>query len=200
MTTGTEPAGGVEPNLRIKQLAVLLLRVGLGINLLNEGLMGYLTVKMNAGAVGLPTVLPYVQIAIGVALILGFVTTMAATCAGVLVLFHPLVQTLALFGGTYNPFGRGPFALQANLAQVSSTGNLLITAAVLWFSSPGQNPWSLDAMVFGRRASVRESSRAAAPPMEQPPEPAPSPGQRTAAFLSHHDEFRGKTSEGDPRP
>src|SRR3954464_7517133 len=84
-----------EPRPWVRRMVALILRVGLGVCLLNGGLLGYLTAQRGgASASGLvwstllgpssvasvlehDLLVPYVQIALGLALILGFFTVVS---------------------------------------------------------------------------------------------------------------------------
>jgi hypothetical protein len=132
----------------IRLLVVLLLRVGLGINLLNAGLLAYTRMRPGTLGASYAFLLPYFQISAGLALLLGIYTTTAAILAGILVLIPPLLQTIALLSGGYPPFARAPLAAQA-LVESGMASNLLLVTAVLWFSETGRNAWSLDGLLFG---------------------------------------------------
>src|SRR5438270_9364572 len=102
-------------NPRFLYFLAFILRVGLGLSLLNHGLLGYVFQSQMGGGVGanpytqmyaqvlgiipgteaLHQALPYAQIAVGLALILGFMTTPAAVAAATLILFTPLMQTIS---------------------------------------------------------------------------------------------------------
>src|SRR4051812_1271684 len=81
----------VEPRPWVRQTVAVLLRLGLGVSLLNGGLLGYLTARRGGPASGLgwttllgpaavagvlehDLLVPFVQIGVGLALILGFFT------------------------------------------------------------------------------------------------------------------------------
>jgi uncharacterized membrane protein YphA (DoxX/SURF4 family) len=188
-----------EPELLVRSLAVLLLRCGLGVNLLNSGLIGYMI--MRNGAPGSTTYLvPYVQIFLGIALILGLFTTVAAVGAGLLMIVQPLIQTITMLSGGFpgNPFGRGPAAFQW-FAESMTLGNLLVATAVLWLSARARNPWSLDNVIFGQHAT-----RPAVPGRTQrrPDDVAdaiPMPGERTASFIATYGESAGPGSTASPQ-
>src|SRR4051794_3494630 len=102
----TSPVVGVPiagPSPWVRWMVAVLLRVGLGVTLLNGGLLGYLTTKRGGTAYGVAwstllgpaavagvlendLLVPFVQIAVGLALILGFFTLAAAVLAGLLIL------------------------------------------------------------------------------------------------------------------
>jgi hypothetical protein len=153
--------------VRVRKLAILLLRVGLGMHLLNLGLSSYV---LRSGALANSNVqlLPYLQVALGVALILGVFTTAAAVGAGFLVLLQPLAQTLIMLAGGLNPAVRPPLSVRMLYEAGGGTGNLLIAAVVLWFSPPGRNAWSIDGLIF-----TPETAR---PPQERSGPPAPGSG------------------------
>src|SRR5262245_30067472 len=100
-----------DPGPRVRSLVALILRTGLGLQLLNSGLTGFLYVNMgrnlrpgmggaferfgiSPGSEEMFRAVPYVQIVIGLALLLGFMTTLAATLAALLVEFPAIAQTL----------------------------------------------------------------------------------------------------------
>src|SRR5258708_3349396 len=88
-----------EPRPWVRSMVAIMLRVGLGVNLLNGGLLGYLTARRGgstasglawstllgpaavAGVLEHDLLVPIVQIAVGLALILGFFTVTAAVVA-----------------------------------------------------------------------------------------------------------------------
>lgn len=159
---------------RYQYFLAFLLRAGLGLHFLNHGLLGFLVLSQMGGftggtpygqtyaqAMGVPTgmeaiyqVLPFVEIAVGFALILGFMTTPAALAAGILVLLSPVMQTFSLMinGMAVNRNMMGmPFQLQSLLSSTETT-LLVLAALVIWLSPVRVNPWSLDGVMFrGRR-------------------------------------------------
>src|SRR4051794_19471838 len=105
-----------ERDPRYRYFLALFLRTGLGLHFLNVGLFGFLILSQMGGlggatpygqnyaqVLGVPSgmealyqILPFIQIAVGLALILGFMTTPAAVVAAALVLLHPVMQTFSL--------------------------------------------------------------------------------------------------------
>ena len=197
------PPSGIEPDPRTRHLIALLLRAGLGMNLLNSGLLSYLGSRSGFGALaGLPTVMPIdpitqglalIQIVIGLALVLGLFTTIAALVSGLIVLFAPMGQMLLLLTGGFggSPFANPRYGLP-DMSLTGTTNQLLLVAAILWLSSPESNPWSLDRLFFAPRRRPVEPP--APPPVadEKTPapesEPAPRPGERTAQFIARREE------------
>jgi hypothetical protein len=185
-------------------MVALILRVGLGVCLLNGGLLGYLTAQRGgASASGLvwstllgpssvasvlehDMLVPYVQIALGLALILGFFTVVSAVLAGFLVLSGPIFQFLAILSHS-GQSGNAALEMQAMMVTTGSINLLLLIAAVLWLTPIEGTPWSLDAVIFARPRPPRST---AAPAPEQVPVPvpvpdsAPTPAEAPTAELS----------------
>lgn len=187
MSMSTAPqASDADP--RIKDLVVVLLRAGLGVHLLNDGVLAYLRLRAFGPAVNVQNIhsaLPVLQIVLGLAVILGIFTTAATLAAGLFILANPLVQTAILAGGGAGPAARGPWGL-VPFSDQGSASQLLMAAAVLWFSTPGRNPWSLDRMVFPKRvAPARQEAARRREPIDLPA--APPPGEKTARFLAGRD-------------
>ncbi len=183
MTEPTGPTASPDPHQRVRNLVVLLLRAGLGINLLNAGLLGYMSASAVNATDGFQLTLVYLQIFIGLALILGIFTLYATILAGIFIVTQPLMPTILMFlSGGMDPAARGAFA--ALNAMGPSVSNLLIAAAVLWFSPTVRNPWSLDALILGRReVAPRSRPKPEAHPLG-PESTSPPPGERTSKFLS----------------
>jgi hypothetical protein len=152
-------------------MIAVLLRVGLGVSLLNGGLIGYLTARRGgstasglawstllgpaavAGVLENDLLVPLVQITVGLALILGFFTVVAAVVAGFLVLSGPIFQFLAILSSS-RPTGNQDLAMQA-LVTTGSINLLLLVSAVLWLTPIEGTPWSLDALIFAHRRPRR---------------------------------------------
>ena len=183
-----------ELNPRFHYFVAFFLRVGLGLSLLNAGLMGYVlsrngggmnpftqSMSVIPGTEPLFDLVPYLQIVVGLALILGFFTTVAAAAAGMLTLLHPLAQTVALLAGGGISARPGMFRFDPSFISLLALGNaptFLLTAAVLWLSSVRNNPWSLDGLMFAqrrRRLAAREYFQAPA---------AGQPGARPTGSLA----------------
>jgi uncharacterized membrane protein YphA (DoxX/SURF4 family) len=144
------------------------LRIGIGLSLMGSGLVGYFSRK---GSVTRPLIfnlgdfseilepyfaaLPYLAIALGLALIVGFLTSAAAIGSAFFSLF---MMVLAMFVSYNAARGNGQFGvatdpflsmiLQSNLPQ------LIPYAALIWFSSVENHPVSIDALIFGRTELV----------------------------------------------
>ncbi len=177
-----------ETDPRIRVFVIVFLRVALGISILNNGVLEYMTLKMTGGPGGPNGVLPYIEIMLGLALIFGLFTTSATVGAALFLLLKPLVMTgLMLSGGGFGP-GRGWGPLQF-LMEGNTSSNILLTAVVLWFSPTGRNPLSLDQALFTRRQT---SSTRPPQPMDSVPhaglDSAPPPGARTAKFFGSREE------------
>lgn len=175
------------PSPPARAAITLLLRLGLGLPMLNTGVGTYLAIQGSGGmfpgsgsrnpywfqdtgvfpgAEGVLTVLPYVQIVVGLALVLGFLTTLAAFLAGVLSLTLPLSQAFVLMviGYPYNRGIRDAFFVPTQ----TYTGNavtLMLSVLTMWLASAGENRWSLDALMFrrGEAAGVGEVPAPSAP-------------------------------------
>lgn len=172
MTTPTVNRSSAEPSPFTLGVIALILRLGLGLGLLETGLIGFLSSRtggrpfnpmfMNAGGGILPAgdvyqqLLPYAQIALGLALALGFFTGFAAAAAAFLMILQPLVRTsFMLIAGQSMPnpgmsFRGMPFMIPG-LSFGLDASNLLLTAAVLWLAPVRSNPWSLDGLMFPPR-------------------------------------------------
>src|SRR4051794_10049080 len=177
------------PRPWVRRIVALILRVGLGVCLLNGGLLGYLTAQRGgASASGLvwstllgpsavasvlqhDMLVPYVQIALGLALILGFFTVPSAILAGFLVLSGPIFQFLAILSSS-GQSGNATLEMQALIVTTGSINLLLLIAAVLWLTPIEGNPWSLDALIFARPRPPQATAAAAPAPA---PDPIPSP-------------------------
>jgi uncharacterized membrane protein YphA (DoxX/SURF4 family) len=207
---------GPEPSAMIRALVATLLRVGLGLNLLNTGLLGYMAKNAGAGMFGglppgatipIPSgsdvyyqIISCGQIAVGLALVLGFFTTLAALLAGASILIAPLIQSVVLISGgaTMNPYSNPGFVF-LNMLSSGTTTNLLTSAAVLWFSTIKNNPWSLDALILSVRDAEQEraAARLEPPPGRPPGPPALPPGSRAATFIASR-RAEGSDETGDP--
>lgn len=182
------------PTPAARVLVALVLRLTLGLTLLDEGVRHYLLEKLASSTpvarnfYGSPVVypygatpsppptvpgweafagyLPYAEVAVGVAVALGFFTTAAATLAAL----WPLLLRVLKLGYVLAVVPLDPTASPA-LVQPDDAARalplLLLAVAVIWLSSSGTNPMSLDALVR-RRAAAR---------------PAPGRGRVTAAGI-----------------
>lgn len=161
----------VEPRVWVRHTVVVLLRLGLGTSLLNGGLLGYMTARRGVGATaGLAwttllgpaavagvlehdLLVPFVQIAIGLALILGFFTVITAVVAGLLILSGPIFQFLAILSSSAS-VDDSTLIMQA-LVTTGSINLLVLVAAVLWLTPIEGTPWSLDYLIFAHRRHAR---------------------------------------------
>ena len=167
------------PGPRTRSLIALVLRFGLGVHLLNVGLTGFLFLTMQGGGgpsgrygvypgtEGALAYLPYVQIVVGLALVLGFLTNVAAALAALVALAPGVAEMVVLLasGPSMNPYSRPDSFFMAVLSG-GGAANVLLTVAVIWFSHPAVNAWSLDALMFARRAT---------PPRPKPKGPGADP-------------------------
>jgi uncharacterized membrane protein YphA (DoxX/SURF4 family) len=197
-----------DPGPRVRALVALVLRVGLGLTLLKRGVVDHLSLNGATSPGFLPTRAPisidlelsfhylaYAEMALGLALILGFFTTVAAVLAAFLQLGTPLLQTIITLSAHFVQARGMNVSVVLGLYEASATSNLLMVAAVLWFSPVTSNPWSLDQLIFVRREGpIRPGTGAPAstPAPDQNPTdsqaPAPAPGSRTRAFIANHEE------------
>ena len=157
---------GLDPGRTIRIWVTLLLRIGIGLSLLSTGLAGYFGLR--AGGNGwrlygpgasmamldpVMSSLPYVAIGLGLALILGFLTTASAIGAGFFGLILPVFAIIQIAaGGQSNGFmgGRGGGDEFLTMMMSMSLPNLLTNAAMIWLSPIENNPYSVDALIFGR--------------------------------------------------
>jgi uncharacterized membrane protein YphA (DoxX/SURF4 family) len=165
---------------RARGYVAVLLRLALGMSILNAGILGFLALhagvtpgmfrtpyaRMNMmtrpgpPATGMPGVdefsrhVCYVQIVVGVALVLGFFTTYAAVAAGLLLLIEPVWETISLlaFGFPGDQMAMMRLAMGGTFAS-GNVPTYFLVAAVVWLSASGTNPASLDAWVFHRRGA-----------------------------------------------
>jgi uncharacterized membrane protein YphA (DoxX/SURF4 family) len=187
---------GPDPGHGIRVLVALLLRFGIGISLLNTGLMGYLNVRVpgsgmttvipGAGFTGLDplmSAIPYLAIGLGLALILGFLTTPTSVAAGFFGLLAPLMTTVAIIsngmagmggvGGWPGRFGGDPFQYMSMVMGLSTyLPSLIPQIALIWLSPLENHPYSIDALIFGRSAVEIVPPR---PVIQEPTEAAESP-------------------------
>ena len=166
-STEQTPMGflGPDPGRSIRLWVTFLLRLGIGLSLLSTGLSGYFGLRMSGGVAWgrapsysmldpFMSGLPYLAIALGLALVLGFLTTASAIGAGFYSLILPvfaIVQTVMMGSNGGVPFG-GRFGNAQYFEMMLSTSlpNLLTNAAMIWLSPLENNPYSIDALIFGR--------------------------------------------------
>ena len=142
------PLGSLDA--RVFYFLALFLRVGLGLGLLNSGLVGFHIQQAGGGSPFLQMFgaipggdpifqfIPYLQMIVGLALVLGFFTTVAAVAAAVLSLIQPFSQTVGLLAGGMVAMRQGPFRFDpsmASLFSIGGTSTLLLNAVVLWLSA-----------------------------------------------------------------
>jgi hypothetical protein len=180
-----------DPGRTIRIWVTLLLRLGIGLSLLSTGLAGYYGMQAGGGMGrgpwgGGPSMsvldpfmsgLPYLAIGLGLGLILGFLTTASAIGAGFFSLILPtyaIIQTVML-GTTGTPNFRGGWGNDQFMAMMMMTSlpNLLTNAAMIWLSPLENNPFSVDALIFGRNEI--EPGSFPTPTPRPTPEPIPEP-------------------------
>ena len=192
--TDPSPRGllGPDPGRMIRCWTAFLLRLGIGLSLLGSGLAGYF--GMQAGRVGANVIwgmgpstsmldpfmsgLPYLAIGLGLALILGFLTTAAAIGAGFFSLIMPamlILQVVSSGGaGGFNMGGRwgnDPFLA---MMMSMSLPNLLVYATMIWLSPLENHPYSVDALIFARN-ELEPAPPRLEPAQETEPRPIPEP-------------------------
>ncbi len=163
------------------EIVSLMFRMALAISLINTGLTTYLFQKSGmmtgrgmpfsynpmaammgasmggglAGAESYMQVLAPLQVVIGVALAIGFLTTWTATIAGFLMLSLPLAQTVLLIatGLPSDPNSMAFMAIASSGNAISgvNTATLCMAAVVIWLAAAGKNPLSLDGLLFKSR-------------------------------------------------
>lgn len=187
MTYGESDSGQLGwsngPSFPARSLVALLLRLALGLQLLHAGISGFfLRQAMVGGGGGNPwsltpfgpgpgndfttMTLPYLQISVALALLLGFFTVVAAGISGVLALLPLVIQVLMLLGNwpTSNMGGFGMRTGEPFLQMLTYSVSLHVIAlssGLIWISGSGYDAWSLDGLVFSdRRARPRGSKPA----------------------------------------
>jgi uncharacterized membrane protein YphA (DoxX/SURF4 family) len=160
----------------VRSLVALVLRVGLGLLFLMVGLAKFLGMRSGTYPASLLSqfadvpmpqallklfvaVLPYAEVGLGIALICGLLTILAATLSAALL--------LALM------FGK--LVLNDIPALPGMFTYLLVNAGVLWLSPVTSNYFSLDGLIFGWFWTPAEQGRYARQPSVPAPAPAPPP-------------------------
>jgi len=143
----------------------LIFRLTLGLALLDAGITGYLkagtarngTTPAATGprTIGTATdwwdgyarILPYVEVVVGVAVTIGFFTTAAATVAALWPVFLRTIKIVyALSVVPIAPTAAAQLT-PAELFGPEALSTLLLAIAVIWTSSSGVNPLSIDALL-----------------------------------------------------
>jgi hypothetical protein len=193
---------GPDPGHGIRVMVALLLRFGIGISLLNTGLIGYMSGRGAGGTTAfsipsasftgidpLMSAIPYLSIGLGLALILGFLTTPTSVAVGFFGLLMPLMTTVAIISnGTVGPgvmgfggggpgrFGGGPFQYMITMMELSIyLPSLIPQIALIWLSPLENHPYSIDALIFGRGASPIVPPLRPVEPEPAEPQPAEAP-------------------------
>jgi uncharacterized membrane protein YphA (DoxX/SURF4 family) len=195
-----------DPGLKVRALVALLLRVGLGLTLLKRGVVEYLSLSSSISPGMFATRMPipidmelyfrylaYVEMALGLALSLGFFTTGATVLAACLQLITPLVQTVVTMSTQFVQARGMNVSAVLGLYEGSGASNLLLVAAVLWFSPVASNPFSLDRLIFvPREPSAAPGTASPATPgisgSDPGPAEPPEPGSRARAFTANRGE------------
>jgi hypothetical protein len=196
-------------------MVAVQLRIGLGVSLLNGGLIGYLRAEREmggsafslawttllgpaavAGLLENDLLVPIFQIALGLALVLGFFTQVCTVLAGFLILSGPIFQVIALLSSTSPISGNEQLAVQT-LVSAGSMNLLLLVAVVLWLTPATGTPWSLDYLIFAHlrtrpdpQPPPRPQADAAAGPV---PGAAPTPKPKPRAEPEPENESRAGT-------
>ncbi len=198
----------------------LTLRMALATSLLHSGLTGYLFFKivaagglsnaynpytgaMNANAWGASGADSYMlflapaQIALGVALALGFFTTWAATVAGFLTLVPSCAQIVLLLASGMPTDPNTIMTLMTNSGTSGlawNGGNLFLSSAVVWLAATGKNPMSLDALIF------KQTARAIDGPSGNFLDPIPASVPEGLVTLEFDPEIAIPAKLDDPQP
>jgi flagellar biosynthesis protein FliQ len=171
-STPTARFFGQDPGRMIRCWVAGFVRVGIGLSMLGSGLRGYFAqqnVGFRNGLSGIGSLggaldplflaLPYFSIALGVALLVGFLTTAAAIGAAFLSLLPSvllIIEVIARFGmpmgGGFGRFGGDPFE---SMFLTLSLSQMLPYAVMIWLSPLENNPISFDALIFGRNTVSR---------------------------------------------
>ena len=186
---------GPDSTTTVRRWVALFLRFGIGLSLLNLGLSGYFGMG-SSGPGGNPfgggngfgvfdslfSGLPYLAIALGLALILGFLTMPTAIITSFFSLLVPLFQLVQIISagvaGGPNPggFGRGGFDSFLIVMMPLTFLSMIPLAALIWLSPLENHPYSVDALIFGQNAI-------APPPEATTPEPAPAAGAKEIVVI-----------------
>ncbi len=166
----TDSRIALDPGPRIRQLVATMLRLAVGLSLFGAGLARFLRLRLGNQVPGMAmpgsadpfmSGMAFVQIGLGLALILGFLITVAALGSCLVLLATPAYQIFAEL-----TMGSGA----ANLNEPYLVSVILMlpilmvpSALVLWLSPVANHPWSVDALIFGR-ARVAAAIRPPAPP------------------------------------
>lgn len=182
------PLAKLLPDARSRRAAaiiVLMLRLALGVSTLNAGLIGYLSQSFGSGGSPMRFQNPNMgmnmygggsgsapigmglqflaagQIGLGVAVLLGFSTTITAAATGFLTILPSLIYTFFLIGvGMTSDFSGAPNpgifarAIHIEMSNGIDVPTLLLVSLVVWLSSLGITPLSLDALILARRTGA----------------------------------------------
>lgn len=173
---------GGGPGPRMRSLVTLLLRIGLGVLLLNSGVTGFYAQRLgrsmggpwgspfsqpagNPGLEGAYALLPYLEITTALALFLGFFTVVAAVVAAFLTLAPQLLQAVVLLSlGLLANLNRPEAVILQTIGRSAIGLNLLMAVALIWLASSGDDGWSLDALMFAPRRGGVGAPVEAGPP------------------------------------
>jgi hypothetical protein len=129
------------------------------------------------------------QIGLGVAVLLGFSTPMTAAAIGFLTILPSAIVCLVLigsgitsdYGGSPNPVMFGPMMDFAVFGS-SNVPTLLHVALVVWLSSLGIMPFSLDALILARRGNAQKRRNAGSSGF---PDPVPESAKGAGISVSY---------------
>ena len=156
---------GADPARTIRCSVAMLLRLGIGLSLLSTGLAGYFGASRPGGGIGLwgqslplhsldpfLAMIPYLSIGLGLALILGFMTTISAIAAGFFSLAGPILGIILMIAhGPVNGLtGMSGYNPLLDMIVMASVQNSLNYAALIWLSPLENHPYSVDALIFGK--------------------------------------------------
>ncbi len=179
---------GPDPGPTIRCSVAMLLRMGIGLGLLNSGLSSYFGLPQ-AGGPGGPFpgngttgglvpffgAVPYIEIGLGLALVLGFLTTASSIASGFFALAAPLAMMVQIAtNGNAGPGGlfRGN-PNNAMLLMLATSGaslpGLLTYSSLIWLSPLANHPFSVDALIFGRATGPELTPPADDEPVTSPP-------------------------------
>ncbi len=162
LETETRAQGQYEPGPRIRQAVALMLRLAIGLSLLNAGLARLLGMRVTNQVPGMVLfdaprtflmMLAYAQVGLGIALIMGFLVTAAAVGACLVLIAIPAYQMLMELGtGGSGAAANDPYVVATNqMLPILMVPNVLL----LWLSPVANHPFSVDALVFARAREAR---------------------------------------------
>ena len=155
-----------DSTLTLRRWIAMLLRLSIGLGLLNSGLTGYMSKGANgfqnmtgSGLEPLMAALPYFSIALGLALILGFLTKVTSIASGFFTLVSPLLVTVQIMTAAMT--GMGQFQNQGwgnnnpfmAMLVMNAAPSLIAQSLLIWLAPLENHPISIDTLIFGRRSA-----------------------------------------------